>query len=107
MLRFSNLLPWKPQGCIWVVGYSVHFVLMVRPEFPVTVISVMCRWVTQRIDTILSLCVTLINVSSVVINVRFGVRGISRNIVTGGRLLLIFVVDTIPDVLLGKIRHAS
>lgn len=107
MLRFSNLLPWKPQGCIWVVRYSVHFILVVGPEFPVTVISVMCRWAIGRIDTVLSLRVTLINISSIVINVRFSVWGVSRNIVTWGRLLLAFVVDTIADLLMGKIWHTS
>lgn len=80
---------------------------MVRPEFPVTVISVMCRRAIGRIDTVLSLRITLINISSIVINVGFGVRGISRNIVTRGRLLLTFVVDAIADILLGKIWHTS
>lgn len=67
----------------------------------------MCRWAVRRIDAVLSLRIALINVSSVVINVRFGVWGISRNIVTRGRLLLTFVVDAIADILLGKIWHTS
>lgn len=67
----------------------------------------MCWWAIGRIDTVLSLRITLINISSIVINVRFGVWGISRNIVTRGRLLLTFVVDTIADILLGKIWHTS
>lgn len=107
VLRFSHLLPGEPQGGVGVVWDSVHLVLMVGAEFPVPLVPVMRRGAVGGVDTVLPLRVTLINVSSVVVNIRFSVGGVSRNIVVRGRLLLVFVEDAAAGVLVGQVWHAA
>lgn len=98
--------PGQPEGGIGIMGHPVHLVFMEGPAvIPLVVISIAGGGAVGRIDTVLSLCVVLVDVAAAVVQVTLRKRHAPD--IVGGRLLVALDVDAIPQaVLLRKIRHA-